>query len=119
MEFSIAVYLVQVNTGRTISQMLADIPIFVLSTLGWDGVVTVALDRGVSQQEKQIENPSYPVNASGSRIYKFPVYQFTNDNKYEIGMSWDPGVIVIGEPVNFLINSFDWPSNKFQLLIRE
>jgi plastocyanin len=82
-----------------------------------DGVVTVALDRGESQQQKQIEIPTYPVNASGSRIDKFPVYNFTNDNKYEIGMSWDPGVIVVGEPVNFLINSFDWPSNKKSHLV--
>ena len=82
-----------------------------------DGVVTVALDHGVSQQQKQIEIPTYPVNASGSRIDRFPIYTFTNDNRYEIGMSWDPNAIVVGEPVNFLINSFDWPSNKKSHLV--
>jgi len=82
-----------------------------------DGIVTVALGQGKSQQQNQIEIPIYPVNASGSRIDKFPVYKFTNDNKYEIGMSWDPGVIVVGEPVSFLINSFDWPINKKSHLV--
>jgi plastocyanin len=83
-----------------------------------DGIVTVALDQGKSQQQQnQIEIPTYPVNASGSRIDKFPVYKFTNDNKYEIGMSWDPGVIVVGEPVSFLINSFDWPTNRKSHLV--
>ena len=83
-----------------------------------DGIVTVALDQGKSQQQQnQIEIPTYPVNGSGSRIDKFPVYKFTNDNKYEIGMSWDPGVIVVGKPISFLINSFDWPTNKKSHLV--
>jgi plastocyanin len=83
-----------------------------------EGIVTVALGQGKSQQQqKQIEISTYPVNGSGSRIDKFPVYKFTNDNKYEIGMSWDPGVIVIGKPVSFLINSFDWPINKKSHLV--
>jgi len=84
-----------------------------------EGVVSVALEQGVAQpqQKKQVEIPAYPVNASGSRIDRFPVYTFTNDDKYEIGMSWNPSVIVLGEPVNFLINSFDWPSNKKSHLV--
>lgn len=78
------------------------------------GVITVALGQETAQQrqQKEINIPSYPVNASGSRIDRFPVYTFTNDDRYEIGLSWDPSVIVVGEPINFLINSFDWPSYK-------
>jgi plastocyanin len=73
-----------------------------------EGVVTV--ERGIAQQQ-QVEIPSYPVNASGSRIDRFPIYEFTNDDKYEIGLSWSPNAIVVGVPVNFILTSFDWPSN--------
>lgn len=76
-----------------------------------EGVVTV--ERGLAQQQQteEVEIPSYPVNASGNRIDRFPIYEFTNDDKYEIGMSWSPDAIVVGEPVNFILSSFDWPSN--------
>lgn len=79
-----------------------------------EGVIVVELGEGMEQQqgEKEIEIPVYPVNASGSRLDTFPVHTLTNDNKYDIDMAWDPKVIVVGEPVNFIINSFDWPSNK-------
>jgi plastocyanin len=81
-----------------------------------EGVITVALKQGVAQKQ-QVEIPTYPVNGSGSRIDSFPIYKFTNDNKYEIGLTWNPSVIVVGDPVNFLINSFDWPSNKKSHLV--
>lgn len=62
-------------------------------------------------EEKVAVIPTYPVNASGSRIDSLPIYVFTNDDKYEIGMSWSPNAIVTGEPVDFIVTSFDWPSN--------
>ncbi|MGH9977991.1 MAG: cupredoxin domain-containing protein, partial [Nitrososphaeraceae archaeon] len=78
-----------------------------------EGVIMVDLGQGTEQQqEKKIEIPPYPVNASGSRLDDFPVHTFTNDNKYDIDMGWDPNVIVVGQTVDFIINSFDWPSNK-------
>ena len=76
-----------------------------------EGVVTVEQGLARQQQKEEVEIPSYPVNASGSRIDRFPIYEFTNDDKYEIGMSWSPDAIVVGEPVNFILSSFDWPSN--------
>jgi hypothetical protein len=77
-----------------------------------EGIIVVELGQEKEQQEKRIEIPAYPVNASGSRLDTFPVHTLTNDNKYDIDIGWDPNVIVVGEPVNFIINSFDWPSNK-------
>ncbi|MGH9977368.1 MAG: cupredoxin domain-containing protein, partial [Nitrososphaeraceae archaeon] len=81
-----------------------------------EGVIVVELgewmEQQQEQQEKEIEIPAYPVNASGDRLDTFPVHTLTNDNKYDIDMVWDPNVIVVGEPANFILNFFDWPSNK-------
>jgi plastocyanin len=73
-----------------------------------EGVVTV--------QGKPIVIPNYPVDASGKKIMKMPMYHFTSDEKMEVGLSWDPGVLLTGKEISFFINFFDRANNKPNLL---
>lgn len=73
-----------------------------------EGVVTV---RG-----KPMNIPDYPVDASGKKITKMPVYHFTLDGKMEVGLSWDPTVLLTGKEISFFINFFDRANNKPHLL---
>lgn len=72
-----------------------------------DGMVIV--EEGAAQK---VNLPNYPVDASGNRLGRFPVHTLTNDQKYDIDLSWDPKVIVKGKPVNFIIDFFDPHTNK-------
>ncbi len=56
--------------------------------------------------------PSYAVNQKGNKIGKFPLYNLTNDKKYEIGISWSPISIKTNEPINFIIDAFKMPQNE-------
>jgi plastocyanin len=74
-----------------------------------EGVVTV--------QGTQAQNiPNYPVDASGKRISQLPTYQFTPDGKFEVGLSWDPGVLLTGKEISFFVTFFDRANNKPNLL---
>ena len=73
-----------------------------------DGVVTV--------QGKAQNIPNYPVYASGARISKLPVYNFTPDGKIEVGLSWDPNVLLTGKEISFFVTFFDLANNKPNLL---
>lgn len=62
-------------------------------------------------EEKEAVIPTYPVDASGNRLDRFPVHTLTNDEEYDIDLSWDPQVILTGEPVTFIIDFFDVLTN--------
>ena len=71
----------------------------------------------VSVQGVQAQNiPNYPVDASGKPISKFPVYHFTSDGKIEVGLSWDPQVLLTGKEISFFVVFFDLANNKPNLL---
>jgi plastocyanin len=73
-----------------------------------DGVVTV--------QGKAQNIPNYPVYASGVRISKLPVYNFTPDGNIEVGLSWDPSILLTGKEISFFVTFFDRANNKPNLL---
>jgi len=73
-----------------------------------DGVVTV--------QGKAQNIPNYPVYSSGARISNLPVYKFTPDGKIEVGLSWDPNVLLTGKEISFFVTFFDRANNKPNLL---
>ncbi len=64
-----------------------------------------------NEKRAVIEVPSYPVDSSGSKLDRFPVHTLTNDQKYDIDLSWDPVGIVTGKPVSFIIDFFDPHTN--------
>ena len=55
--------------------------------------------------------PNYPVDASGNRQDTFPIYVFSKDNKYEVGLKWDPVPLLTGETVTFIAEFFDVKTN--------
>jgi plastocyanin len=72
----------------------------------------------VSVQGEQAQNiPKYPVDATGKRIFKLPVYHFTSDGNLEVGLSWDPTVLLTGKDVSFFVIFFDRANNKPNLLL--
>jgi plastocyanin len=73
-----------------------------------EGVVTV--------QGKAQNIPNYPVDASSKKISKFPIYTFTPDGKIEVGLSWDPAVLLTGKEISFFISFFDRANHKLHLL---
>ena len=74
-----------------------------------EGVVTV-------QGARAQTIPNYPVDASGKRISQLPMYQFTPDGKLEVGLSWDPAVLLTGKEISFFVTFFDRANNKPNLL---
>ena len=73
-----------------------------------EGVVTVT--------GKPVIIPNYPVDASGKKIMKMPIYLFTPDRKMEVGLSWDPNVLLTGREISFFVNFFDSANNKPNIL---
>jgi plastocyanin len=73
-----------------------------------DGVVTV--------QGKAQNIPNYPVYASGVKINTLPWYIFTPDGKFEVGLSWDPTVLLTGKDISFIVTFFDRANNRPNLL---
>ena len=53
-------------------------------------------------KERHKTSPKNPVYASGARISKLPVYNFTPDGKINVGLSWDPNVLLTGKEISFL-----------------
>jgi plastocyanin len=71
----------------------------------------------VSVQGGQAQNiPNYPVDDSGKRISKLPIYHFTPDGQVEVGLSWDPNVLLTGKEISFFVTFFDRANNKPNLL---
>ncbi len=60
--------------------------------------------------------PNFPVDASGKRISQLPMYQFTPDGRLEVGLSWDPSVLLTGKEISFFVTFFDRANNKPNLL---
>jgi len=56
--------------------------------------------------------PSYAVDEFGNQIDDFPIYNFTEDERVEIGLSWNPVSIMTNEPVTFLMDFFEYPENS-------
>lgn len=67
-------------------------------------------------QQHQVNVPKYPVDAQGKQITNLPVYTYTNDGKLEVGLSWDPQVIVTGKDISFFVSFFDLANNRPHLL---
>jgi len=74
------------------------------------------MDGVVAVQGKAENIPNYPVYASGARISNLPVYKFTPDGKIEVGLSWDPNVLLTGKEISFFVTFFDRANNKPNLL---
>ena len=74
-----------------------------------EGIITV--------QGAQAQNiPNYPVDASGKRISELPIYHFTPDGKFEVGLIWDPAALLTGKEISFFVSFFDRANNKPNLL---
>jgi plastocyanin len=56
--------------------------------------------------------PPYAVDEFGNKIGDFPLYNFTDDKRIEIGLSWTPASIVTKEPVTFIMDFFEYPENS-------
>jgi hypothetical protein len=56
--------------------------------------------------------PSYAVDQYGKKNGKFPLYSFTNDKKFETGISWVPPSIKTNEPITFIMDFFSYPQNE-------
>ncbi|HEX6293837.1 MAG TPA: plastocyanin/azurin family copper-binding protein [Nitrososphaeraceae archaeon] len=82
-------------------------------------VVDVKESQKDEQEEEREENknkiipiPDYPVDDKGNKLSRFPVHTLSNDEKYDIDMSWSPKVLQTNKPSTFLIDFFEMPSNK-------
>lgn len=73
-----------------------------------DGIVTA---KGKAQNI-----PNYPVYSSGARINTLPWYILTPDGKVEVGLSWDPRVLLTGKDISFFLSFFDRANNRLNLL---
>jgi plastocyanin len=84
------------------------------------GIVDVKESQKIEQQKevreenkkKIIPIPDYPVDDKGNKLSRFPVHTLSNDEKYDIDMSWSPKVLQTDKPSTFLIDFFEMPSNK-------
>ncbi|HSA74646.1 MAG TPA: plastocyanin/azurin family copper-binding protein, partial [Candidatus Nitrosocosmicus sp.] len=56
--------------------------------------------------------PSYAVDEFGNKIDDFPLYNFTDNENVEIGLSWTPLFIITGKPINFIMDFFEFPENS-------
>lgn len=72
---------------------------------------------GVATVEGKAQKiPDYPVYASGVRLSTLPWYIFTPDGKVEVGLSWDPKVLLTGKDISFFVSFFDRANNRLNLL---
>jgi len=67
-------------------------------------------------QQRQVNVPKYPVDAQGRPITSLPVYTYTNDGKLEVGLGWDPQIILTGKDISFFVSFFDLANNRPHLL---
>jgi plastocyanin len=83
------------------------------------GVVDVKETQRVQQQQQQQQQenrinpiPEYPVDDEGNKLDRFPVHTLSNDEKFDIDMSWSPKVLQTDETSTFILNFFEMPSNE-------
>ena len=55
--------------------------------------------------------PPFAVNGQGEKIQDFPLYNFTDDKKIEIGLSWTPDSILTNKQISFLMDFYKFPGN--------
>jgi len=55
--------------------------------------------------------PSYAVDEFGNKINDFPLYNFTDNKRVEIGLSWSPASIITNQPIHFIMDFFEFPAN--------
>jgi plastocyanin len=65
----------------------------------------------VRVQNTNANIPTYPVDEFGKKINDFPLYNFTDDKRIEMGLSWSPSSIITGQPINFIMDFFEFPEN--------
>ena len=72
-----------------------------------------------AQQDTQKKNVTTSLNTSSistnqlsSKNVHFPLYAFTNDKKFETGISWNPKSILTNVPITFIIDFFSYPQNE-------
>jgi len=51
--------------------------------------------------------PDYPHDASGNKIEKFPLIEYTSDGVVEIDLTWEPHVIKTNEKITFIYQTYD------------
>ncbi|MDN5868153.1 MAG: plastocyanin/azurin family copper-binding protein [Candidatus Nitrosocosmicus sp.] len=56
--------------------------------------------------------PSFAVDEFGNKIDDFPLYNFTDDERVEIGLSWNPTSIATNEPISFIMDFYEFPENS-------
>jgi plastocyanin len=56
--------------------------------------------------------PPHAVDEFGNKIDDFPLYNFTDNKRVEIGLSWSPASIITNEPINFIMDFFEFPENS-------
>ena len=81
------------------------------------GAVDVKESQNYEQRMMTAKNiakpiPNYPVDDKGNKISVFPVHTLSNDQRYDIDMSWSPKVLQTDETSTFILNFFEMPSNK-------
>jgi len=56
--------------------------------------------------------PDYPHDASGNKIEKFPVIEYTADELVELDLTWEPNIIKTNEKVTFIYQTYDPATNS-------
>ena len=56
--------------------------------------------------------PDYPHDATGQKIEKFPVIEYTADELIELDMTWEPNVIKTHEKTSFIYHTYDPATNS-------
>jgi len=56
--------------------------------------------------------PAYPHDATGNKIDKFPVIEYTADDLIELDMTWEPNVPLTHEKVSFIYQTYDPRTNS-------
>lgn len=51
--------------------------------------------------------PDYPHDATGNKIEKFPLIEYTLDGLVEIDLTWEPHVIKTNEKITFIYQTYD------------
>ena len=103
MVYSIVGYLIQKVIPRSSLISQEHIIIFVQLHPWMEGIIHV--------QDSSANIPSYAVDESQKKINDFPLYNFTDDSKVEIGLSWTPTSIITNESIHFIMDFFEYPAN--------
>ena len=56
--------------------------------------------------------PDYPHDATGNKIEKFPIIEYTADELIELDMTWEPNVIKTHQKISFIYHTYDPKTNS-------